>query len=428
MSRRILVVCRHFWPERAGVTDLCDRLAGYGYKVDVLCGQPSAENGDFVKGYHAFRVRRETHNHITIYRTFDVKKGTDSNISIFLNYITFPAASLFRTRSLAKKNYSAILIYQLSPVIMSSPGFRIGKKLGIPVYLYVAELWPQHCYSVMDIQNRLLRKSLYRLSMHYYRKADKLIVTSQAMRKYFADHLGMMDRQLPVVTSVPDPAYLEDIPDDSLKEKLAGSFTVLIAGDFGGWLSVKTVIRVARKIRESEVRNIRFVVTGTGDRIRQLKKAVNEDGFSDDFYFEGRVSPDNLGRYLHVADILAVIVKPEGENEYTVPPEIISLIAAGKPVVASLSEHTRDLIREAKCGYTTEPEDAAGICQGILSIYRMPQEKRLEVGQNASAWQQTYYNNETNAEKMARIISGEEAPGDASEEDDISSVRKLWEF
>ena len=93
MPKRILVVCRHFWPEHTRVNDLCDKLAAVGYKVDVLCGQPSAENGDFMKGYGSFRVRRETRDKINIYRTFDVKKGTDSNISIFLNYITFPIAS-----------------------------------------------------------------------------------------------------------------------------------------------------------------------------------------------------------------------------------------------------------------------------------------------------------------------------------------------
>ena len=111
MARRILIVSRHFWPEPGRVTDLCERLAAVGYKVDVLCGQPSTTTGTFVKGYNSYKVRRETHNKINIYRTIDVKKGTDSNISIFLNYITFPLTSLFLNKKLMQNRYSAILVY-----------------------------------------------------------------------------------------------------------------------------------------------------------------------------------------------------------------------------------------------------------------------------------------------------------------------------
>jgi len=422
------VVCRHFWPEHTRVNDLCDKLAAVGYKVDVLCGQPSAENGDFMKGYGSFRVRRETHDKINIYRTFDVKKGTDSNISIFLNYITFPIASLFTVRKLKQNPYSAILVYQLSPVMMCVPAYRIGKDRNIPVYVYVAQLWPQHVCGEMDVQSHLFRKFLMRLSMHYYRKASKLIVTSPAMKKYFADRLGMMDEQLPIVTMAPEQAYLTGEPDDSLREKLAGTFTLLIPGDPKGQLSVKTVIEVAKKIRESNVRNIRFMVTGFEERIRKLQKAVNEEGLADDFYFEGRIPRDEIGKYLQVADILLAIVKPEGENEYTVPLEMIDLIAAGKPVVASLSEYTREMIREAGCGYTTEPEDAAGLYQAIMDIYRMPPEKRKEMGEAAAAWQQAYYDRDANAEKMAWIIAGEAIPGEEKKEQGTSSVRKLWDI
>lgn len=428
MPRRILVVCRHFWPEYTRLNELCEKLAAFGFKIDVLCGQPSRENGAFYEGYNSFRVRREVHDKINIYRTVDVKKGTDSNISIFLNYITFPLMSHLVTRKLMQHRYDAVFVYQLSPVMTCAPGIWIAKKQGIPVYVYVAELWPQRLYSQLDVQSTLFRKFLMRLSMHYYRKATRLVVSTEAMKRYFADHLGLMDEEMALVPLSPDPWYETDTVDESLMEKLAGSFHLLITGDPEGELSVKTVIKVAHMIREGNARNLRFIVTGTDGRIEELSKAVQEEGLSDYFYFEGPVGPEDLGRYLHIADIMVYIVKPERENEYALPVQVINLISAGKPVVASLSGYVRDAIREAGCGMTTEPEDSAGLYQAIMSIYRLSPEERKEMGKKARTCQEKLFNREEHAESIAWILAGENVPGSRkkrTEGTNVSSIRKL---
>ena len=427
MPKRILVVCRHFWPEYTRLNELCTRLAAFGFKIDVLCGQPSLESGEFYKGYNSFKVRREVHDKLNLYRTVDVKKGTDSNISIFLNYITFPLMSFFVTRKLEKHRYDAVFVYQLSPVMMCAPGIRIAKKQQIPVYVYVAELWPQRVYSQLDVQSTLFRKFLMSLSMHYYRRATRLIVPTEAMRKYFADRLGLMDEELALVPLTPDPWFEADAVDESLMEKLAGSFHLLITGDFEGELSVKTVIKVALMIREGNARNIRFVVTGSEGRIRELEDAVEQEGLEDYFYFEGNVEPEDLGRYLHIADIMLAIVKPERENEYALPVQVVNMIAAGKPVVASLSGYVRDAIREAGCGMTTEPEDSTGIFQAIMAIYNMSPEEREEMGKKARLCQEQFFNREEHAESIAWILAGENVPGThrGGETAGVSSIKKL---
>ena len=428
MPKRILVVCRHFWPEYTRLNELCSKLAAFGFKIDVLCGQPSRENGEFFEGYNSFKVRREVHDKINLYRTVDVKKGTDSNISIFLNYITFPLMSFFVMRKLQAHRYDAVFVYQMSSVMTCAPGMRIAKKQEIPVYVYVAELWPQRVYSQLDVQSTLFRKFLMRLSMHYYRKATRLIVSTQAMKKYFADRLGLLDEELALVPLTPDPWYEADAVDESLLEKLAGSFNLLITGDHEKELSVKTVIKVARMIQEGSARSIRFVVTGTDGRIRELSEAVEQEGLSDYFFFEGDVEPEDLGRYLHIADIMLYVVKPERENEYAIPVQVVNQIAAGKPVVASLSGYVRDAIRDAGCGMTTEPEDAAGLYQAIMTIYGMSPEERREMGMNARKCQERYFNRQEHAESIAWILAGENVPGSrgtGAEGSDVSSIRKL---
>jgi len=292
----------------------------------------------------------------------------------------------------------------------------------------VAELWPQRLYSQLDVQSTLFRKFLMSLSMHYYRGASRLIVPTEAMKRYFADRLGLMDEELALVPLSPDPWYEADEVDESLLEKLAGSFHLLITGDPEGELSVKTVIKVAHMIREGTARNLRFIVTGTDSRIRELSQAVQEEGLSDYFYFEGKVEPQDLGRYLHIADIMLYIVKPERENEYAIPVQVVNMIAAGKPVVASMSGYVREAIREAGCGMTTEPEDSNGIYQAIMTIYHMSKEERKSMGEKARKCQKELFDRDEHAESIAWILAGEDVPGSRrkrAEEQSVSSIHKL---
>ena len=425
MSERILVISRHFWPEDYRVNDLCDRLSDRGFQIDVLCGQPSDGSGDFMKGYGFAKIRRETWHRMNLYRAVDVRRGTGSNISLFLDSVVFPITSCHEVKSLVRNDYSAVLIYQLSPVMMCRAGFRIGKQLQIPVCVYVARLWPQSLYSVLDVQSRLFKTFLDQLSMHYYQQADRLILPSYSMRRYFSDRLALPDDRLPVVFPTPDAAYEQSVRNVSLLEKLAGCFNLVMIGDFDGQISVDTVIRTADRIRQSSARNIRFVIIGDSEKICELKEQADRKGLSDLFYFEGGVPAEKIGSYLYAADALIGIIRPEIASDYAVPHQVINYLAAAKPLIISMGGAVRTLIRDAKCGFCSEPEDAEALCSNILKFYQMQPRERLQMGQNSLACQKEHYDRDKHADLIAAVLRGEEIP---AEEDSESTVKRLWDL
>lgn len=151
--KNILVVCQHYWPENFRRTDLCEGFVERGYQVDVLCGIPNYPLGIFYKGYSYFKNRKEIHNKVKINRTFEIPRKGNSNLMIFLNYISFPIASLFHLPRLLTKEYDKIIIYQLSPVLMGIVGIIIGKIKKIEITTYILDLWPENLYSVLKIKN-----------------------------------------------------------------------------------------------------------------------------------------------------------------------------------------------------------------------------------------------------------------------------------
>ena len=425
MTGKVLIVSRQFWPEKIKINEVCDYLTSRDMKVDVLCGQPSMDNGEFFRKYNSFRIRREVHNKAEIFRAVDVKRGSGSNISIFINYVFFPISSSLLIKQLMKRGYNSVFIFQKNPVMMSRAGIRLAKKAGIPVYIYVDELWPQSLSRVIEVRSSLFKKFLYKMSMNYYSKADRLIVPTAKMKKYFADNLGMTDDRLPVIPLFPDAEYETEIVDNDLLEKTAGGFNILIAVDPDVIIAADTIAKAADRLRGNRMTGIRFTVTGNGDSVRKLRELTDKMSLNDMFFFEGKTEPADTGKYLHAADALLGAVPGEMIDEYNYPPQFINFLAAGKPLVLSLGGMVRDLVKRSGCGYSSEPEDAAGLFENIARLYRLDPEKRLEMGSRSKELEIMLFNRENALQGIEQIICGEAFEGP---ETDSSSIKKLSEM
>lgn len=93
-KKKILVICQHFWPESFRINDICEAFVEKGFKVDVLCGIPNYPTGKFFEGYSWFRNRKQVYHGCRIYRAFEIKRGSNTNLRIFLNYMSFPEISI----------------------------------------------------------------------------------------------------------------------------------------------------------------------------------------------------------------------------------------------------------------------------------------------------------------------------------------------
>ncbi|MGZ6005792.1 MAG: glycosyltransferase family 4 protein, partial [Candidatus Saccharimonadales bacterium] len=181
-KNKMLVVCQHFWPEAFRINDICDYLLDRNCEIEVLCGIPNYPKGQFFEGYSYFKNRKQIHNGIEVRRALEIPRGSNTNLRIFLNYISFPWASLFHLPRLLTKKYDKIFIYQLSPVMMSIAGIIVGKLKRTETTMYVLDLWPENLFSVLDIKNRFLRALITKISHWHYRHVDKLVVLSEKMK------------------------------------------------------------------------------------------------------------------------------------------------------------------------------------------------------------------------------------------------------
>lgn len=403
MSKRILIVGQHFWPESFRVNDIADFLANEkGYRIDVLCGLPNYPTGKFPEGYGYFKNLHQTHNNISIHRALEIPRGNNSNFRIFLNYVSFPVMSLFLIPKLLTREYDKIFIYQLSPVMMSIAGIIIGKLTRTEIVMYVLDLWPENLYSVLNIRNRFLRKLASYVSHWHYRRADKLIALSESMK-------NQLNRIAPakviVVPQAAEKLYEQEIHDAHLEKRFKDTFNLVFAGNISPAQSFPTMIQAAKILKEKGLSNIRWIIIGDGMSKRQVERDVKKYNLDDIFVFEGQKPMNDIPKYTTIADGLVGCLSQSDLLEATIPAKVMSYIASAKPLILSMDGEVQELINTTiRGGFAGPTEDAETLANNIEKLYLLSPEDRKKIEKRLKSYHASHFERNLLLEKINTFI------------------------
>lgn len=422
MDYRILVVCQRFYLENQKLTDICEGFIERGMKVDVLCGQPSFLTGKKTVKKGGY----ELYHGIRIFRVYESDPENRGSFAIFENMLSFRISSVAKLKELEKIRYDKIFIYQVSPVTMCAAGLKLGERKNLDVTMMVTELWPHVAIDELDVRNGLFRLFLEKLANHYYLQADKLIVNSYNTKVYFKEELHIPAERVVYIPQTAEKIYENTTPDNDLLERFAGSFKVVYTGEIGRKQRFYTVIMAARKLVARGIRNVRFIIVGTGPALKELKAEVQAEQLTEYFVFEGEQSAQDLPRYLNMADVLLDTRRQNDAEDFYVPSKLASYMAAGRPLLLAMGGDAKEIIKEADCGFVSEPEDYDTLFLNLMRLYKMSRKERRVLGQKAKEYQKEHFNRDRNIVRLMEEIHAtkRQAPAKGKEDGykDIPSV------
>lgn len=402
---RILVVCQHYWPESFRINDIADFFVEKGCEVDVLCGLPNYPQGTLHKGYSFFRKRRQLHNGAHVHRVPEITRGNNTNARILLNYLSFPFFSLFYIPWLLTKNYDKIFLYQLSPVMMSIAGIVVGKIRKIETTMYVLDLWPENLFSVLDIQNPILRRIVTHVSHWHYQRVDKLIVLSEQMKQRLSSITNISPSRITVIPQASEKIYEVDTSDETLNTKYGKGFNILYAGNISPAQSFGTMIEAAQLLKASGKHDIKWIIVGDGMSKKQMEEDVAAAQLSESFNFEGHKPITEISNYTHVADVLVGCLAKSELLEATIPAKVMSYIASGKPIVLAMDGEVAHLINDTiQCGFVGPTEDATSLAANIAKIYDMPVRERNRLGERARSYHFAHFERNILLNKLYEFV------------------------
>jgi colanic acid biosynthesis glycosyl transferase WcaI len=406
-KKRILVICQHFWPESFRINDICSGFIEKGFDVDVLCGIPNYPKGEFFTDYSWHKNRKQFHNGCNITRVFEIKRGNNSNLRIFLNYVTFPIASIFHIPGLLFKKYDKIFIYQLSPVLMSISGILIGKIKKVEIVMYVLDLWPENLYSVFNIKSKFWRKIAESISHWHYKRADKLMAVSNKMKRKLHLITGKPEKDILFLPQCCEKLYEQDIFDETLKNRFSQGFNIVFAGNISPAQSFSTIIEASKMLLSDGILDINWIIVGDGMSKKWLEKEVADQNLKN-WFFEGFKPITEIPKYHTIAQALIACLVKSDLLEATIPGKVNSYMAAGRPMLLCMDGEVQEIVNhDAKCGFACDTENSEVLYENIKKLYYMDVKEREQMGNRAKEYHFTHFERNLIVNKLINFMFDE---------------------
>ena len=369
---KILVVCQHYWPEPFSVSDLCEEMVRRGHTVHVITGVPNYPMGYIYPEYKHGKGRTEERNGVKITRTFTI--GRRKNLIFrFLNYYSYAISSTLFAKRL-KEKYDVVFVNQLSPVMMSCAALAYAKKRKIRSVLYCMDLWPASVAAGGVTEKSVIYRFFHWVSSRIYKRADRLLITSQMFRDYFKNQFDIPDDKIEYL-----PQYALSNFDTVLPPKEdTDHVDLLFAGNIGAVQSLDTVLRAAKLLQDEE--KLRWHIVGEGSELENLKKLASQLQL-DNVIFHGRKPVEQMPKYYAMADAMLVTLTADPVISLTLPGKVQSYMAAGKPVIAASNGEIPKVIAASGCGFCAPAEDAEKLVEAVKAFLSHPDHQLL--GANA---------------------------------------------
>jgi glycosyltransferase involved in cell wall biosynthesis len=327
-GKRILMLLEnHAYPQDDRVRREALSLTQAGYQVSIICPKGSKQSG------------YEVINGVQVYR---YPKPPDGNG--FIGYLW-------------EYGYSLVAMFILSVWVFFRRGFDIIHAHNPPdVMVLVAALYkplgkkfvfdhhdlaPEMYFARFEGEgSQVVFRGLAFFEKLTCRLANHVIATNQSYKTMEMQRSGIPDERITIVRNGPDLARLHPVePDPVLRQKAS---TILgYVGVMGFQDGVDYFLRAVQHLtRDLGCTDIYCVIIGKGDAWEGLQNITRQLGIQDYVWFTGRISDEDLLRYLSTADIC---IDPDPSNPFNDRSTMIKMMeymALGRPIVAfDLPEH-----------------------------------------------------------------------------------------
>lgn len=370
---KILVVCQHYWPEPYPLEDICEEMVRRGHTVHVLTGVPNYPMGYIYEDYRHGKNRKQVHNGVQITRTFTI--GRRNNILFrMLNYFSFFISSTLYAWRL-KEAYDVVFTNQTSPVMMVNAAMVYGKKHRKKTVLYCMDLWPASLAAGGIQPSSPIYKAFGKISKWLYRKADRILITSQMFRDYFQQEFEIGGNTVEYL-----PQYASGLFDALPPRVKDGKVNLMFAGNIGAAQSIPTILNAAKLLRDYP--QLQWHIVGDGSELENAKLLAQQLELTN-VVFYGRKPLEQMPTYYAMADAMLLTLTADGFISMTLPGKAQTYMAAGKPIIAAANGEIPKVLQNAHCGYCAPAEDAEGLAAAVRQFLDCPEPEKLgENGRN----------------------------------------------
>jgi colanic acid biosynthesis glycosyl transferase WcaI len=375
---KLVVVAPHFEPDLAPtgavVTRVVHELGERGHQIDVVTALPWYRRHQVEPAYSGRLYRFEDMPWGRITRTHPFPGDDKRNlVRRAAGYAGFSALAA----AMGGRGDAVDGVLALSPPLtLAATGWAVAKKRKASFVFNVQDIYPDVAVELGMLTNRRIVNAAYRLERWSYQKADAITVLSEDLRANVARKTDRPER-IRVIPNFVDTDWIKPSSRDNTYRRefgLRGKTVVMYAGNVGLSQGLGLVIDAAAALAYEE--DLVFVINGGGaDRERLEKKAHGLKNVR----FVNMQPSDRLPEVLAAADIQLVMLK-RGLARSSVPSKTYSILASGRPLLASVDEGSEiaGVVERSGAGQAVAPEDPEAFTKTLRKMLDNPNElKRM---------------------------------------------------
>jgi glycosyltransferase involved in cell wall biosynthesis len=401
---RILFLSHYFPPEvnapASRTYEHCKQWVQDGHEVTVVTCAPNHPRGTVYEGYHNKLFQREEKNGIQVIRIWTYVTANEGFLKRTLNYLSYMVAAVLVAPLLSKCD----VVLSTSPQFFNGlAGYLVSRLKRVPWILEIRDLWPESIVAVGAITNRPVIRSLESLEMFAYRKADHLVVVTDAFKAHMLAK-GISSKKVTVIKNGVDFSLYKNPPhghiDLSHELGLEGKFVASYFGTHGMAHHLETVLEAAHELREWK--DIVFLLVGDGAERRRLVTMRDEMKLSNVLMLDQQTK-EKMPELWSLSSVSLVLLKKSALFTTVLPSKIFESMAMEKPVILGVEGESAELVMSARGGICIEPESSKDLAIQVLKLYRDPSMCQ-ELGSSGRRYVLEYFDRQVLARRFADVM------------------------
>lgn len=379
----LLVLCPHFAPDVAPtgevMTQIVEQLVDRGHRVHVVTSLPWYLHHAIEPGWDGRRIRHQDTpwGRITRVHPFPTdKRNIPARAAAFAGF-----TALSGVVSLATRSRPDAVLAMSPPLTLGVAGWIAARSRRVPFVFNIQDVFPDIAVELGAITDRRVIAVAEWLERQTYLRADAVTVLSDDLRdnvaaKIAQGHGAAADRaKVRVIPNFVDTDRIRPAESENGYRRqygLVGKRVVMYAGNVGLSQSLDLLVAAASHLVDD--RDLAFVVNGGGTARPALE--ARAAGLPN-VHFVDLQPKERLGEVLAAADLHVVPLRG-GLARSSVPSKLYAILAAGRPIVASVDPGTEvaRTLAAAGAGVAVAPDDAEAFTKAIVTMVQSPEEAR----------------------------------------------------
>jgi colanic acid biosynthesis glycosyl transferase WcaI len=406
---KILLLTAYFPPDTGSAAHLFYELGRAfverGHGVTVLTGMPGYHALGPLEKYKGKKRIKEDMEGMEVVRV--AMPQLPRHLMVGRALWQFGGAWALFLAGLGLPKADAAIVYS-PPLPLGLTAWGLKKLQGLPFILNVQDLFPQSIIDLGLLRNRWLIRFFEEMERFVYRRANIITVHSEGNWEHVMRKLDKgQAEKVKVIPNWVDVHFIQPGPHMNWFREAHGlgdAFVVSFAGVLGYSQDLDVVLDAARILEDGGWSSeILFLIVGDGVERPRLEAKARQMGLNN-VRFLPMQPREKYPAVLHASDIGLATLHAEVRTP-VVPSKILSIMAAGRPVVAAmnLDGDGPRLIAEARCGLCVPPEDPRALAEAILQLYH-DASLREELGRNGRRYVEKYLSLEACVERYEQLL------------------------